>query len=60
MRGRLLTPANVHFGWEEEMIQQRQKVLRLAYEKNPERFVKGSPKSPQSPSVKKKCWDLVN
>jgi len=47
----LLTPADVHFGRAEQRIQERQKVLRLAYEKHPERFVKGPPKPPQLPEA---------
>jgi putative transposase len=39
----LLTPADVHFGRAEQMLQQRQQVLQAAYEKYPERFVKGPP-----------------
>ena len=37
----LLTPADVHFGRAEAVRQQRQQVLALAFQKNPERFVKG-------------------
>jgi putative transposase len=39
----LLTPADVHFRRAEEVLQKRQAVLQAAYEKNPERFVKGVP-----------------
>ena len=39
----LLTPADVHFGRAEQILQQRQRVLNDAYENYPERFVKGPP-----------------
>ncbi len=45
----LLTPADVHFGRAEAVRQQRQQVLALAFAKNPERFVKGSPQPPRLP-----------
>ena len=37
----LLTPADVHFGRAQAVLDQRQLVLRSAYQKNPERFVQG-------------------
>ena len=37
----LLTPADVHFGRAQAVLDQRQQVLQIAYQKNPERFVKG-------------------
>jgi putative transposase len=37
----LLTPAQVHFGRAQAVLDQRQQVLQVAYQKNPERFVKG-------------------
>jgi len=39
----LLTPADVHFRRAEDILQKRQAVLQAAYEKTPERFVKGAP-----------------
>ncbi len=45
----LLTPADVHYGRAEAIFHQRQLVLQAAYEKNPERFVKGPPKLPELP-----------
>ena len=36
-----LTPADVHFGRAQTILDQRQHVLHAAYLKNPERFVKG-------------------
>lgn len=40
----LLTPADVHFNRSQGMLQKRQSVLQAAYEKTPERFVKGPPR----------------
>lgn len=37
----LLTPADVHFGRAQTILDQRQQVLHAAYLKKPERFVKG-------------------
>ena len=39
----LLTPAEVHFLRAEAVLKKRQEVLQAAYEKNPQRFVKGFP-----------------
>jgi len=47
----LLTPADVHYGRAQAVIQQRQLVLLAAYQKNPERFVKGLPKPLQLPEA---------
>jgi putative transposase len=47
----LLTPADVHFGRAPAMLAQRQQVLAAAYQKNPERFVKGQPTPPQLPQA---------
>lgn len=47
----LMTPADVHYGRFHEIIQQRQQVLRRAYEDHPERFVKGLPDHPQPPEA---------
>lgn len=47
----LLTPADVHFGRAAQIIRQRQQVLQAAYEKNPERFVKGLPRPPELPGA---------
>jgi putative transposase len=47
----LLTPADVHFGRAEAMLDQRQQVLQSAYQKNPERFVKGPPRPAQLPAA---------
>lgn len=37
----LLTPADVHFGRSQSILDQRQQVLLAAYQRNPERFVNG-------------------
>jgi len=47
----LMTPAMVHHGRAAEVATQRQAVLRAAYEKHPERFVKGLPVPPQLPEA---------
>ena len=39
----LLTPADVHYDRAEQIIQRRQQTLLEAYERHPERFVKGPP-----------------
>jgi putative transposase len=45
----LLTPAMVHYGQAESVLQQRQAVLDVAYQLHPERFVRSAPKPPQLP-----------
>lgn len=47
----LMTPADVHYGHAKEIIHRRQTVLQEAYQKNPERFVKGMPTAPQLPEA---------
>ena len=47
----LLTPADVHFGRAPAVLQQRQQVLRTAYQRHPQRFVKGVPQPPALPSA---------
>jgi len=47
----LLTPADVHFGRAQSILDQRQQVLHAAYLKNPERFVKGLSAPAQVPSA---------
>jgi putative transposase len=49
----LMTPAVVHYGQAEAVIEQRQQVLQAAYEAHPERFVRGEPKAPALP---KEVW----
>jgi len=40
----LLTPVTVHYGRAQVVLDQRQKVLQVAYATHPERFVSGEPK----------------
>lgn len=47
----LMTPATVHYGLAAELTVKRQAVLAAAYEKHPERFVKGEPQAPQLPTA---------
>jgi putative transposase len=47
----LLTPADVHFGKAQTILDQRQQVLHVAYLKNPERFVKGPSIPTQVPTA---------
>ena len=47
----LFAPADVHFGRVEQILQQRNSVLAHAYEKHPERFVRGLPQHPRPPST---------
>lgn len=47
----LLPPEVVHYGLAEQVTQQRQHVLRAAYQHHPERFVKGQPKPPAVPEA---------
>jgi len=46
----LFTPADVHFGQVDQILQQRNAVLTNAYEKHPERFVRGLPQHTRPPS----------
>ena len=46
----LLTPATVHYGQAQAVIDRRQKVLQAAYVAHPERFVRGEPKLPSLPT----------
>jgi len=47
----LLTPADVHFHRAGDVLRKRQAVLQAAYEKTPERFVKGTPSPIQLPKA---------
>jgi len=49
----MMTAADVHTGNSEIIRQQRQQVLRQAYQQHPERFVKGQP---QTQSLPKAVW----
>ena len=46
----LLSPADVHFGRVDQVLQQRNATLANAYQKHPERFVRGLPQHPRPPS----------
>jgi len=47
----LMVPAVVHYGQEKSVIEQRKIVLKTAYEKCPERFVKKIPTPPEVPAA---------
>ena len=42
-----MTPASVHYGTSDEIWNERKKVLEMAFNKHPERFVKGAPLPPK-------------
>lgn len=46
-----LTPATVHYGYTEEVLQARRATLAAAHARHPERFVRGTPRLPMPPSV---------
>jgi putative transposase len=46
----LLTPATVHYGQAQAVLDQRQQVLQAAYAAHPERFVRGAPQPPALPT----------
>lgn len=47
----MLTPATVHFGKHEAVINERQTALDKAFSLHPERFVNGRPRHPQLPKA---------
>lgn len=47
----LLSPADVHYHRAQAVLQQRQVVMHAAYQKTPQRFVKGLPVPSQLPSA---------
>lgn len=47
----LLTPAALHYNRTESLIRQRQQTLQQAYQRHPERFVKGKPQPLQPPTA---------
>ncbi len=47
----LLSPADVHYHRAQTVFQQRQDVMHAAYQKTPQRFVKGLPLPLQLPSA---------
>jgi putative transposase len=46
-----LTPADVHFGRATAKLEQRERVLRAAYDRHPERFVRGLPQVLRPPAA---------
>ena len=40
------TPADMHYGLAENVVEERKRVLKVAFEAHPERFVKGVPLPP--------------
>ena len=49
----MLTPDDVHHGRAQRILAQRERTLRLAWSKHPERFVHGTPKPQPLP---KEVW----
>ena len=47
----LLTPASIHYGQAAQITQSRNRTLRSAWERTPERFVSGLPKAPTLPQA---------
>lgn len=47
----MLTPAMVHFGQAEQIVNNRDKVLRKAYEQHPGRFLRGIPVAKRLPEA---------
>jgi putative transposase len=45
----MLTPASVHYGHAQQIVAQRNQTLQAAYDKHPERFVRGTPLQKQPP-----------
>ena len=39
----MLTPQDVHYGRAQQVLEQRERTLRLAWDRHPERFVHGTP-----------------
>ena len=46
----LLTPATVHYGHAQAVLERRQETLQAAYAAHPERFVRGVPQPPSLPA----------
>ncbi len=46
-----LTPATVHYGYTEAVLQSRRATLAAAHARHPERFVRGAPRLPLPPSA---------
>ena len=46
----MLTPQDVHYGRAQQVLEQRERTLRLAWDRHPERFVSGTPKPQPLPN----------
>ena len=49
----MLTPHDVHYGRASQVLEKRERTLRLAWSQHPERFVHGTPKPQPLP---KEVW----
>jgi putative transposase len=47
----MVIPADMHYGMAENVIEERKRVLKAAFETHPERFVKGVPLPPVLPKA---------
>ena len=47
----LMTPAAIHFGQAQKLIQHRHQTLQRAYQRHPERFVEGQPQPLKPPAA---------
>ena len=47
----MVTPADMHYGVAENVVEERRRVLKAAFEAHPERFVKGVPLPPVLPKA---------
>jgi len=47
----MMTPASVHYGFSDMVLENRKEVLMAAFEAHPERFVKGRPQPQKVPSA---------
>jgi len=47
----LLTPSTLHYGHADQALAKRHETMQAAYEKTPERFVRGCPKRQEVPSA---------
>ena len=47
----MVTPADMHYGMAENVVEERKRGLKVAFETHPERFVKGVPLPPVLPKA---------
>ena len=47
----MLTPEAVHYGLSKDVIESRKRVLEVAFDAHPERFVRGVPLPPPLPEA---------